>query len=266
MFDSIEMKRFLKVVNVFFIILTIFLVTATLYAFKSYRYADNKIPVNNTITVSGEGEVFAVPDVVTFSFGAMSSAKTVTEAQKNVTDKINKALGLVKNAGVEEKDIKTTDYSVSPKYEYLNFPCSQFTCPPSKQNLIGYEVSQTITVKVRKVEDAGGILESLGSTEVTNISGLQFTIDDQKKLEADAREIAIADARSRAKVLVKDLDVRLGRIVNFSEGGNYPVFYSARDSMMSEQAMGGANAAPKAEIPVGQNKIVSNVSITYEIR
>lgn len=262
-----EMKRLLKFVNVFVVMLTIFLVAATLYAFKSYRYADNKVPVNNTITVSGEAEVFAVPDVVSFSFGAMSTAKTVTEAQKNVTDKIGKALGLVKGAGVDEKDIKTTDYSVYPKYEYTNFPCTQFVCPPQKQNLTGYEVNQTITVKVRKVEDAGKILESLGSTEVTNISGLQFTIDDQKKLEADARAQAIEDAEARAKVLAKDLGVHLGRIVNFSEGGNYPTYFRADMMAQEGMGMGGANvAAPKAEIPAGQNKIVSNVTVTYEIR
>lgn len=266
MFDSIEMKRLLKIVSVFVIMLTIFLLAATLFAFKSYRYADNKVPVNNTITVSGEGEVFAVPDVVTFSFGAMSSAKTVTEAQKIVTDKIEKALGLVKGAGVKDEDIKTTDYSVFPKYEYTNFPCTQFTCPPQKQNLVGYEVNQTITVKVRKVEDAGRILESLGGTEVTNISGLQFTIDDQTKLEADARAMAIEDARERAKVLARDLNVSLGRVVTFTEGGNYPVYFRNSDMVMEQGGMGGANVAPKVEIPVGQNKIVSNVSITYEIR
>lgn len=262
-----EMKRLLKFVSVFVVVLTVFLIAGTLYLLGAVGSSDRNAPINNTITVSGEGEIFAVPDVVTFSFGAMSSAKTVTEAQKAVTAKIEKALGLVKAAGVEEKDIKTIDYSVYPKYEYTNFPCTQFACPPQKQNLVGYEVNQTISVKVRKVEDGGKILESLGSTEVTNISGLQFTIDDQKKFEDEARAQAIDDAKARAKVLAKDLGVRLVGIVSFTEGGNYP-YYSARADMVMEQAggMGGANMAPKAEIPAGQNKIVSNVSVTYEIR
>lgn len=265
MFDSIEMKRLLKMVNVFVIMLTIFLIAATLYAFKLYRNVDFDTPISNTITVNGEGEVFAVPDVATFSFGAMSSAKTVTEAQKTVTDKISKALALVKGAGVEDKDIKTTDYNVSPRYEYINFPCTN-VCLPSKQNLVGYDVSQTISVKVRKVENAGKILESLGGTEVTNISSLQFTIDDQNKLEADARAKAITDAKAKAKVLASDLGVRLVRIVNFSESGNYPIMYRAMDSMAQSGMGGGGAPAPKVEIPVGQNKITSDISIMYEIR
>jgi uncharacterized protein YggE len=267
MFNSIEMKRLLQMANLFLMILVVFMVAATLYTFKSYRNADLNIPINNTVTVTSEGEVFAVPDVATFSFGAMSSAKTVTDAQKNVTDKIAKALALVKGAGVEDKDIKTTDYSVSPRYEYTNFPCGVNICPPSKQNLVGYEVSQNISVKVRKVEDAGKILESLGGTEVTNISGLQFTIDDQNKLEADARAKAITDAKAKAKVLAKDLGLRLVRIVNFSESGNYPIFYGRDASAVMEQGMGGGNpVVPKAEVPVGQNKISSNISITYQIK
>lgn len=268
MFDSIEVKRLFKFGAVLLVMLAVFLASATIYVLRSFGHIDDGRPVQNVITVSGEGEMFAIPDIASFSFGATDSAKTVTEAQKKVTDKIAKALEMVKQAGVEEKDIKTVDYSVYPKYEYTNFPCTQFTCPPQKQNLVGYEVSQTISVKVRNVENAGSILESLGGTEVTNISGLQFTIDDQDALEAQAREMAIEDAREQAKKLADDLNVRLGKIVNFNESGNYPMpMY--RDAAANEMmgGMGGSlQSAPKAEIPTGQNRIVSNVSITYEIR
>jgi len=265
MFESIEIKRLLKLGQVLLAILIIFLAAETLYAFKSYSNIDRGTPISNVITVSGDGEVFALPDIATFTFGSVENAKTVAEAQKKATEKINKALALVKAAGVEDKDIKTVDYNIYPRYEYQNFPCTQFQCPPSKQYLNGYEVTQTISVKVRKVEDAPKILESLGGVEVTNLSGLEFSVDDQKKLEAEARSKAIASAQEKAKVLVRDLGVRLGRVVNFSESGNYPIAYREGYGMGGDGISVSA-PAPKVELPAGQNKITSNVSITYEIR
>ncbi len=266
MIESVEIKRLLKIGQVFLIILTIFVLAGVFYVFRLFGNVERNTPISNLVTVNGQGEVFALPDIATFSFGATANAKTVTEAQAQVTKKINKALDLMKAAGVEEKDIKTTDYSVYPKYEYSNYICTQAYCPSPNQRLVGYEVSQNISVKIRKIEDSGKILESLGSTEVTNISGLQFTIDDEDKLMAEARALAIADAKEKGKILARDLDVKLVKIVNFYESGNQPIPYY-RDGM--EFGMGGDNPLPtiaKAEIPTGQSKIVSNVSITYEIR
>ena len=118
----------------------------------------------NVISVSGKGEVFAVPDIANFTFGAEETAKTVAEAQKLVTDKVNKGIEIVKAAGVEEKDIKTVGYNIYPHYNYIQPICTQFNCPPGKQTIDGYQVSQTIEVKVRDTSKAGTILVSLFGT------------------------------------------------------------------------------------------------------
>lgn len=264
-FVSLEKKGVAGLVAVLLVLVSLFVLAQTVLSFKEYRYVGSGVMPTNIITVSGEGEVFAVPDVATFTFSSSEDAKTVKEAQDKVTTKINTALdSLKKDYGIEDKDIKTVDYSVYPKYDYTNFPCSQFSCPPSTQTLIGYTVNQTISVKVRDVAEAGSILGAMGTVGVTNISGLNFTIDDEDALNREARQEAIADAQEKAKALSKDLGVKIVRVVNFSESGNYPIYYNkAFDVALAEGGRGGATAP---EVPVGENRIISNVTITYEIR
>ena len=265
--SSVEKRRMVKWVAIFLFLISLFVAVKTLGALKEYSYIGGGITPQNIITVSGEGEVFAVPDIAQFSFSVSEDAKTVKEAQDVVTKKINSALEVLrKEYSVEDRDIKTVDYSVYPKYEYSNTPCSQFSCPPSKQTLTGYTVNQTVSIKVRSVSDAGTILGSMGEVGVTNISGINFTIDDEDTLKRDARKLAIADAREKAEALSKDLKVRLVRIVNFSESGNYPMYYSKYGVAEMSMANDGRGGAIAPELPVGENKIMSNVSITYEIR
>ena len=138
-------------------------------------------------------------------------------------------------------------------------------CPPSKQVLTGYEVSQTITVKVRKTADAGGILTKVGGLGVSNISGLNFVVDDIDTVQAQARDKAIADAKDKADKLEKSLGVKFVRIINFYEGGNYGVVGMGGD-MMSAKAVSFESAQVAPQLPVGENKVTSQVSITYEIQ
>jgi len=249
------------------VLLGLFLAAKTLAEIKSYRYIGGGVPVSNTVTVSGEGEIFAVPDIATFSFSVVAQKPTVDEAQKVAGETINKAIAYLKGKGVEEKDIRTENYSAYPRYEYQQAPsqpCTLYGCPPGKQVLTGYEVNQTISVKVRNTKIAGELLTGVGEFGVTNISGLQFTIDDEDALMAQARSKAIADAKAKAEALAEDLDVRLVRIVNFSEsGGPYPIYYAK--GLEVTDGRGGGTAVPP-EIPTGENKITSNVTITYEIR
>ncbi len=257
-------QNIFKYVPVLAIALSAFLIVQTVGVVKSYRYIGGENVPSNVITVSGEGEVFAPADIASFTFSVQTNASTVALAQEMATEAIDSALTKLKDLGIEDRDIKTLDYSVYPKYEYDQVICTDFRCPPSSQRLVGYEVNQTISVKVRNVEKAGNILGSLGDTGVTNVSGLSFTIDDEDALNREARKMAIEDAREKAEELAKDLGVRLVRIISFSEGGNgyYPAVYRTEALGMG----GGADAKAEPQIPVGENKIISNVTITYEIR
>jgi uncharacterized protein YggE len=248
------------------IMLSLFLIASTLYVFKSMRYVGSGVSASNTISITGEGEVFAVPDTATFSVTVQERAKDVATAQTAATKKNNDIIAYLKSEGVEDKDIQTADYNVNPQYEYTNGSCTSGYCQPGKQTLVGFEVTQTLSVKVKDTDKAGDLLSGVGSKGASSVSGLSFTIDDQDQLEADARDKAITDAREKADKLASSLGVSIVRIVGFSENTAQP--YYARGAMMAMDAgnFAKAEAAPSPELPVGQNKITSNVNITYEIR
>lgn len=256
---------------VFFLALTFFLAILTVKAVKEYQYIGyDPSSENNTIVVSGEGEAFAVPDVATFSFTVRETGKTVAAAQKVATDKMNAALKVVKDGGVEEKDIRTIGYNVYPRYEYQRTsqvcPAGSYCPPEGRQVIVGYEVSQTIEVKVRDTAKAGEFLTTVGAAGISEVSGIEFTIDDEDKIQEDARAKAIADAAAKAERLAGTLGVRIGKIVGFTESGSYPPAYY-RSSLKVANGMGGMDqAAEAAPLPMGENKVVSQVQITYEIR
>jgi len=245
--------------------LALFLLVATIGELKGLRFIGSGVAASNTISVTGDGEVFAVPDTATFSVTVQEEAKEVKDAQDAASKKGNDIIAYLKQQGVDEKDIRTTDYSVNPQYDYTNTVCTQGYCPPGKQVLRGFQVSQTLTVKVRDTKKAGDLLAGVGSKGASSVSGLSFTIDDQEALEAEARDKAIAKAQDKAEILARSLDVRIVRVVGFSEGGGGgPIFYAKAMSLEAD-GRGGA-VAPSPEIPTGQNKITSNVTVTYEIR
>lgn len=256
-------RKLLMLVGTLLLIAIIFIFVKAVNAAKQFNYIGAGVQPTNVVSVSGEGEVFAVPDIAEVSFSAHVEKKTVALAQKEVTDTMNAALDFVKKSGVAEKDIKTVGYNAYPKYEsQRGGPCSTQYCPPSKQILSGYEVTHTVLVKVRDTDKVGAILDGIGKLKVTDISGPNFSIDDDSVIKAEARKKAINDAKTKADVLSKDLGVRLVRIIGFSESGNYPVYYAKTMAL----GMGGAESAPTPDIPKGENKVTSNVTITYEIR
>ena len=219
---------------------------------------------SNVITVEGTGEATAIPNIATITFSVTESGTVVGEAQTKATAKMDKALAFLKDSGVEEKDIKTTSYNVYPKYENQP-PCYGGVCPSYNPRITGYEISQSIEVKVRDTAKAGDVLQGLGSAGVQNISGPNFALDDEDSVKSEARANAIKEARAKAEVLAKQLGVRLGKVVSFYENtGGYPMMY--------EKAYGGAmdaamtNEAPAPSLPVGENESSVSVSITYEIK
>ena len=224
----------------------------------SDRQDNNK--VINTITVPGTGEVVIKPDIATVSFGVSAENLDVSKAQTESATKMNGIIDLLKKKGVDEKDIKTTNYSIYPRYDYTQ--TSQIYPYNGKQVLAAYVVSQTVEVKIRDISKAGEILSGVGEFGVTDVSGLTFTVDNDQVVKDQARDLAIKDAQAQAKVLAKSLGVRLVKITSFSENGNYPIMYSMDKAVAT--GMGGGNVAP--QISTGENKITSNVNITYEIK
>lgn len=255
------LKQLFTTVGIF---LSIFLLAKALHEFKLVGVEGKNIYPSNIVTVTGEGEAVAIPNIASFSYSVTEQAKAVADAQKMATEKENKAVEYLRSNGIQEKDIKTIAYSINPKYEFQQIPCSRFGCVPEKQVLTGYEVSQTISVKIRKTEDAGKILGGLGALSVQNVSGLEFTVDDEKALKTEARKNAIADAKSKADEIANELHIKFKRVVSFFEDGDQPTPYYGKAEMgIGDMA---AMSVSVPEIPSGENKIIVRVTVTYEIK
>lgn len=248
-------------------VLTVFLALLAVSQIKSIFNIGTNSQITNTITVNGKGEAVSIPDVATFSFSVIEKAKTVADAQLAATTKQNAVIKALKENGIEEKDIKTQGYSINPHYDYQNGVCTASypgVCQPGKSVLTGYDVTQTTEVKVRDLSKAGKIFDVVGGLDVQNVNGISFSIDNVDTVKAQARTEAIADAKVKANKLAKDLGVRIVRIISYSDSSDYPYMYGMGGDSISAKVMSAPRATP--EISAGEQKIISNVSITYEIR
>ncbi len=269
LFEGTQGSRLRVAIFATVVILAVFLGIRSVAAMMELRYVGAGVMPANTITISGEGEMFAVPDIAEFTFSVTSLKPTVAAAQEDATTKMNAVSAYLKDAGIAEKDIRTTGYNIYPQYDYETVTCAVGTyCPGGRQVLRGYEVRQTTTVKVRDTAKAGDLLAGVGTKGATEVSSLTFTFDDPNMVQDEARNKAIADAKEKADVLAKQLGVHLVRVVSFNEStGGYPVPMYARDVAYG---MGGAeNAVTQSKAPdisTGENKITSYVTVTYEIR
>lgn len=268
-------KNLYRMGLVFLAVISIYYAVRSVSEWRSYDMMGKSY---STISVSGHGEVDAVPDIANVSFTITKEAKTVKDAQAGVAEVEKKALDFLKEQKIDIKDIKTSYASFYPKYDYKRAICpasplvasdssgsagvSTYFCGVGKQVLVGYEASESITVKVRDTDKVGAIMQGLGALGVTNLSGPNFAIDKEDSLKAEARKKAINDAKKKAEILAKDLGVSLDRISSFSESDNYAPMYDR--TYMAKSSI--AESSAPAEIPKGQNTISSDVMITYEIR
>lgn len=238
-------------------VLALFLLVITIDALGNLGRSDN--PYMNTITVEGRGSGTAIPDLATVSFSVTERGATVAEAQGKATEKTDAALAAVRGLSIEEKDVKTLSYNVYPQYEQVA-PCYTGICPAYNPKIVGYEVAQTVEVKVRDTAKAGDVLQALGALNVQNISGPNFTVDAEDGLRGVAREAAIENAKAKAEALADQLGVKLGKVVSFYENTSpYPMYGygGGMDVAMMEKA---------PSLPTGEQETEVSVSITYEIR
>lgn len=248
------------------IIVSVYFLAKTVSEVKAYRFIGGGTTASNVISFDGKGEVSASPDLATVSLTIRENAKEMKDAQTKVTGKEAAVLDFLNKSGIEKKDIKTESYNSYPQYDY-GTPCYSYSGMPCRQSIpkvIGYEVSEYITVKVRDLAKAGEIVQGIGALGISEINGPDFSVEKEDQLKEQARKIAIDDAKTKAETLAKDLGIHLVRIVNFSENGNYPMPMYGKATMMADSAAGGVSATPT--LPTGESKITSTVTITYEIR
>lgn len=210
----------------------------------------------NLFTVQGTGEATAIPDTAMVNIGVSKNSATVLQAQEQVNTIINQLTTDIKKLGIEEKDIKTVNYSVNPNYDYRE----------GTQKINGYMVNANIQIKINPVERANQVIDIATKAGATDVGNIQFVLNEEKKkeLEEQARKTAITEAKTKAESLAKTAGIRLGKIVDIQESGS--PYYAERPVAFSSKEMGGAGGAivEDTQINPGENKITSNVSISYE--
>jgi hypothetical protein len=209
----------------------------------------------------------------------VSEAKTVAEAMEDNTKKMNAITDVMKSMGVAENDLQTTNFSINPRYDYVRATApvpadgaeiavdEEYYYPSGKRTLSGYDVNQTMTIKVRQenMGKIGQIIQEATASGANQVGSLQFTLDDPDAAQAEARELAIVEAKEKAEILAKQLKVKLVRIISYNDGGYSPTYRLNYDAKEEAYGMGGAASVPAPDIQAGESKISMNVNITYEI-
>lgn len=236
-------------------LLSVFLLAETVSVLEGLNKPTN--PTINTITVSGVGKAYATPDTATVSYTVKKTAPTVAGAMSAATKTGNAALSFLRGVGINKTNIRTTNYSINPHRVYT--PCILSVCKPSK--ITGYDVTQTVSIKIRDIAKVSTIISGLGNVGITNLRGPNFIVDDTTSVKNEARAAAISKARAQAETIAKQLGVHLVRITHYTETSNTPnpILYglNVRSATVSSSV---------PSVPAGQNEYTENVSITYEIQ
>lgn len=200
--------------------------------------------------VQGSGEATEVPNTATVSFGISEQAQSVTSAQEKVNQTAKKLVDALKRVGVEEKNIKTTNYSAYPNQDF------------QEQNRItGYTVSQNFEVKIRPIDRVNQVIDAAVASGANMVGGISLELDQktQKRVEEKARREAVKNAKEKAESLARIAGMRLGRIVDVQENfGEPPVILRGQ---ALEKAVGGEG---ETNITPGQNTIRVTVTLSYE--
>jgi uncharacterized protein YggE len=202
---------------------------------------------SRTITVTGQGQAFGTPDTAVISAGVQTQAKTAAQALSDNASRMNAVFGALKRMGIPDKDIQTSDFSI--------FPQMSQTEP---QHIVGYQVTNQVTVTVDGTNKVGPAIDTLVSAGANQMNNISFSIHNADALLAKARTAAVADATARAQLLTNAAHVKLGPIISIEENAVeniHPI------PMMAMRAM----AAP-TPVAAGQQTIGASVSITWQIQ
>lgn len=219
----------------------------------------NKTPYNPEASFTASGKIMAKPDIALISLSVKTPKETdaATVVSKN-SETMNKIMNMLKEKGIEEKDVKSSSFSVNPVYSY---PVN------SAPKIEGYEAYQELQVKIRDLQKIGDVIATSASLGANQIGNIAFTIDDPENLKIQAREKAVELAKEKAKQMEEITGIKLGPVVNVFENSyddRQPVpYYSAK----SEMAMGmGGDSMVAPQIASGENEVRVDVTLVFKVK
>ena len=202
------------------------------------------------LDINVTGEVTRVPDIAVITAGVVTRSPSATGAIQDAANRMQKVIVALKQAGVEDRDVQTSNVSLNPQYR-----------DPENQSpqLVGYTASHQLTIRFRDIRSSGKILDALVSEGANQISGPSLTIDKPEAALEEARANAVQIGRAHAELYARSLGLRVVRIVSVSESGGYaapprPV------PMMARAEMSNTNIEP------GEQKLQVSLAMTFELQ
>jgi uncharacterized protein len=244
--DSVKTAFF----SVLFIFILLYIFTKL---FGPIPFSINSVNTTKTdlFTVSGEGKATAIPDTAIANFGVTKTASSVENAKNDTNTAMNNIISGLKNLGIKDKKITTTNYSILPNYDYN----------ASRNTIAGYTVTQNLQVEITPIEKANQAVDVCTANGANMVGSIQFTVNDEKKLELEnsARADAINKAKTKAENIARVSGIRLGRLINVSESSpfNPPLMYSAK-------AADSVSTGSETQLQAGENTVTITVTLSYE--
>jgi uncharacterized protein len=205
------------------------------------------------LDINATGETTRVPDVAIISAGVVSRSATATAALQDTADKMQKMIAALKRAGVESRDVQTSNVSLNPEYRYPENQAPQ---------LVGYTASNSVTIRFRDIRNSGKILDVLVGQGSNQISGPNLVVDKPEAALDEARTKAIAEGRARADLYARSLGMRVVRVVSVNESGGY---YAPPPAPPPAPMMARMEAA-STKIEPGEQKLQVNLAMTFELQ
>lgn len=226
---------------------------------STHTFAHETKVERSIISVSGTAKANVAPDLAILNLGVLRQAKTAREALNANSAAMKKVLASMQQAGIEERDLQTSNFSIQPRYDYHRPKKGEVQRPP---RIVGYTVSNTLTVRVRDLSKVGEVLDRSVTLGVNNGGNIVFTNDDPKSAISTARAKAMKDAMSKAGVLTQAANVELGSIISIDESFSRPQpIRMARGKMMAD-----AMVAESVPIAAGENTYSVTVNVRWEIK
>jgi uncharacterized protein YggE len=230
-------------------------------------------PGNTLLTVSAEGRSLREPDLAVFSAGVTTQGKTAGEALSQNSRAMTQVIASLKRAGIAERDIQTSNLSVNPVYSDPNRDAmmaarinrTEYIPPaePQVAKIIGYQVSNNVSVRQRRLGDYGKVIDTLVSAGANQVNGPAFQLDEQDPALDEARLAAMKKARQRADLYARAAGMRVARILSISESGGYygppQVMFARAESAVS------APPPPPAPVQAGELQLTASVTVLFEL-
>jgi uncharacterized protein YggE len=238
-------------------------IAALAFVYQYGRSLDQTYP-NRTFSVQGEADIETPNDIAFFTATVTTEGSgDVTVLQGENTEKMNRIDAFLLEQGIDKSDLKTTNYTMNPRYSYPSCPVGTVSCPPA--SIDGYTITQSLEVKVRKGEMVGGLLSGIVSAGANSVSGVSFITDDDSEARTKARTEAFKDARMKAEEMAKAGNFRIGKMVTFYEDNASPMQPMMADAYGGNMEMS-AKAMPAPQLESGVSRGKLQVTLTYEIR